>query len=272
MQTGALDYILKPFKVSVVLLVLSRALEVRRLRLENALLQRRERERVAELEATNKELDAFCYSVSHDLRAPVRRIDGFIDILLQDFASQLAPEARQHLERIATSAQHMAQLIDDMLNLSRVTRSDMYRGTVDLSARVRSIVGELQRTEPERPVEWVIAEGLVAEGDARLLWIVLENLLGNAWKFTGKRERARIEFGVLHQEGCPAYYVRDNGAGFDMAFADKLFGAFQRLHAITEFTGTGIGLATVQRIVHRHGGRVWAEGAVDQGATFYFTL
>ena len=223
------------------------------------------------LEGTNRELEAFSYSVSHDLRAPLRTIDGFSRILLEDYAEDLDEEARDYLGRVRAASVHMGRLIDDLLNLSRVTRSPLHRERVDLSALVAGIARELQDPRSEREVEFVIEEGVTAWGDARLLLVALENLLGNAWKFTGKTPGARIEFGVEHRPGG-AYYVRDNGAGFDMDYADKLFGAFQRLHGAKEFEGTGIGLATVQRIVHRHGGRVWAEGEVGRGAAFYFTL
>ncbi|MBI2875506.1 MAG: MEDS domain-containing protein [Candidatus Tectomicrobia bacterium] len=227
---------------------------------------------VIELETANRELDAFSYSVSHDLRAPLRSIDGFSLALLEDYADQLDAQGRDYLQRVRASSQRMAQLIDDLLNFSRITRSEMRHERVDLSALVQTIASELQKAQPERQVECVIAPGLVANGDERLLRLALENLLRNAWKFTGKHPWARIEFGVTQQEGQRAYFVRDDGAGFEMAYADKLFGAFQRLHAVAEFPGTGIGLAIVQRIIHRHGGRVWAEGAVEQGAAFYFTL
>lgn len=223
------------------------------------------------LESTNKELEAFSYSVSHDLRAPLRTIDGFSRILLEDYAEDLDEEARDYLGRVRAASAHMGRLIDDLLNLSRVTRGPLRRERVDLSVMAAEVVGELQRADPARNVEFVVEDGVTAWGDARLLLVALENLLGNAWKFTSKRPGARIEFGVEKRPGG-AYYVRDNGAGFDMGYADKLFGAFQRLHSAGEFEGTGIGLATVQRIVHRHGGRVWAEGEVGRGATFYFTL
>jgi PAS domain S-box-containing protein len=226
----------------------------------------------AQLQAANKELEAFSYSVSHDLRAPLRHIDGFGQILLEDYAGKLDDEGRRHLQRVREASQQMAQLIDDLLNLSRVTRAEMRREAVDLSRMAERAAEALNKTQPDRKAEFVIEDGLVAEGDERLLRVVLDNLLGNAWKYTGKRPQARIEFGRTNHAGRPAYFVRDNGAGFDMTYAHKLFGAFQRLHSVSEFPGTGIGLATVQRIVHRHGGDVWAEGAVDKGATFYFTL
>jgi signal transduction histidine kinase len=225
-----------------------------------------------QLTQANRELEAFSYSVSHDLRAPLRSINGFSLALLEDYAEKLDEQGKDYLKRVRAASQRMAQLIDDLLNLSHVTRSEMRHETVDLSALSRAIAAELQRTQPERQVTFVIAPGLVASGDVRLLRVVLENLLGNAWKFTGKHPTAKIEFGVTQHDGRPTYFVRDDGAGFDMAFGDKIFGAFQRLHSMTEFEGTGIGLATVQRIIHRHGGQVWAEGAVEQGATFHFTL
>lgn len=225
-----------------------------------------------ELGAINKELESFSYSVSHDLRAPLRSIDGFSQALVEDYPDTIDAQGKDYLQRVRAASQRMGQLIDDLLSLARITRSEMRREGVDLSALAQAIAGELQETQSERQVEFVIAQGMVATGDARLLRIVLENLLGNAWKFTGKRPRARIELGVTQDDGHRVYFVRDDGAGFDMAYANKIFGAFQRLHAMTEFSGTGIGLATVQRIIHRHGGRIWAEAAVGQGATFYFTL
>ena len=228
--------------------------------------------RAALLQAANKELEAFSYSVSHDLRAPLRSVDGFSSALLEDYADKLDEQGRNHLERIRAASRRMAQLIDDLLKLSRLTRREMRREPVDLSALAQTIATELQNTEPERRVEFVIEPGLVADGDAHLLGIVLENLLNNAWKFTAKHPRATIEVGTTRRDGERAYFVRDDGAGFDPAYADKLFGVFQRLHPADEFAGAGIGLATVQRIVYRHGGRVWAEGEVEKGATFYFTL
>ena len=226
----------------------------------------------AELEAANRELKTFAYSVSHDLRAPLRAIDGFSRVLVENCWEKLDPRSRNDLQRIRAASQRMGQLIDDMLALSRVTRSEMHRTTVDLSGLTESILGELQKSQPERRAAFVITPKLMVNADANLLRIALENLLGNAWKFTAKRSLTRIELDATSHDGKPAYLVRDNGAGFDMAYAGKLFGAFQRLHRVTEFEGTGIGLATVQRIIHRHGGIVWAEGQVGKGATFYFTL
>ena len=243
--------------------------EIRKL---NEQLEQRVQRRTAQLNAFNRELEAFSYSVSHDLRAPLRSIDGFSKILLEDYADKLDEEGNDYLKRVRAASQRMGQLIDDLLDLSRMTRSEMRRESVDLSDLAKSFAEELKRSQPERRVEFLIEGGLLVEGDKSLLRVVLENLLRNAWKFTGKQTHARVEFGASEQEDKRAYFVRDNGAGFDMAYADKLFGAFQRLHGGSEFEGTGIGLATVQRIIHRHGGRVWAEGRVGYGATFYFTL
>jgi PAS domain S-box-containing protein len=226
-----------------------------------------------ELEAANRELAAFSYSVSHDLRAPLRGVDGFSQMLLDDYGDQLDAQGKDYLRRVRAGIQRIGQLIDDLLTLSRVTRGEMRRETVDLSALARAVAEELREQDPARKAEFAIADGLVAKGDPELLQTVLENLLGNAWKFTSTHPEAEIEFGALpQQQGQPAYFVRDDGVGFDMAYADKLFGLFQRLHAMDEFSGSGVGLASVLRIIHRHGGRVWAEGAVGQGATFYFTL
>jgi PAS domain S-box-containing protein len=226
----------------------------------------------AQLAATNKELEAFSYSVSHDLRAPLRTIDGFSQALLEDYPDALDKQGSDYLRRLRTASQKMGKIIDGLLKLSRLSRSDMNREKVDLSALAQEITENLRQTQPERQVEFVIGNGLTVKGDPQLLRAALENLLGNAWKFTGKLQQARIEFGATQNGDKRAYFVRDNGAGFDMTYADKLFGAFQRLHETTEFPGTGIGLATVQRIIHRHGGSVWAEGAAGEGATFYFTL
>jgi PAS domain S-box-containing protein len=226
----------------------------------------------AELKAINQELEAFSYSVSHDLRAPLRAIDGFSQILLKENAGQLDEKGLDRLNRVRKAAQHMGNLIDDLLKLARVTRSELQFQPVNLSELATEVLEALRKQEPERAVTVNIVPNLYTRGDPKLLRIALDNLLGNAWKFTGKRDDARIELGVDAGVDGPVYFMRDNGAGFDMAYADKLFGAFQRLHDTGEFPGTGIGLATVQRIVHKHGGRVWAESAVDRGATFHFTL
>lgn len=238
-------------------------------------LKRTQRQLVRAKEATeaaNRELESFSHSVAHDLRAPLRSIDGFSHAVLEDQGHLLDADGRKYLGFVRESAQTMAQLIDDMLTLSRVTRSEIQRETLDLSQLARDVIARLQQAEPERQVETVVQPDLVADGDARLLAVVFNNLLGNAWKFTGKREHARIEFGAVPNSGKLAYFVRDNGAGFDMDYADKLFRAFERLHSADEFEGNGVGLATVQRVIGRHSGRIWAEGRVDAGATFYFTL
>ena len=225
-----------------------------------------------ELQASNKELNAFAYSVSHDLRAPVRALDGFSAALLQDHGEKLNAEGKNMLRRVRRASQRLAALIDAMLTLSRLTRREMRVERVDLGPLARSVADSLRAAEPERQASILLPEEIEAHGDRELLRVVLENLLGNAWKFTSEQPQARIEFGVTQVDGERAYFVRDDGAGFDMAYTDKLFKPFQRLHRQKQFPGDGIGLATVERIVHRHGGRVWAEGAVNQGATFFFTL
>jgi PAS domain S-box-containing protein len=228
--------------------------------------------RNSELTAINMELESFSYSVSHDLRAPLRSIDGFTLALLEDSQDKLNAEEKEHLRRVRTAAARMGQLIDDLLGLARTARCELVRTQVDLSALAEEVVAQLRVSDPGRHVTVAIAPNLRAEGDRQLVRIVLENLLGNAWKFTSKRSDARIEFGIRQQGPEYVYFVRDNGAGFDMQFADKLFGAFQRLHNDIEFAGSGVGLASVQRIVHRHAGHIWAESMVGEGATFYFVL
>ena len=235
-------------------------------------LERRVEARTRDLAAANKELEAFSYSVSHDLRAPLRAIDGFSKVLLSNYAKTLDDRGRHYLDRVRAATQRMSELIDDLLGLARVGRKELARKEVDVSALAARVAAELARRDAERAVRVEIAPGLSAHADPQLLTIVLENLMGNAWKFTGKAAAARIEVGREVNGTGEAFYVRDNGAGFDMAYADKLFGAFQRLHLESDFEGTGIGLVTVQRIVTRHGGRIWAEGAVGKGATFHFTL
>lgn len=222
------------------------------------------------LQRANRELEAFSYSVAHDLRAPLRAIDGFSAILQRNHADQLDAEGCEHLRRVREGAQRMGQLIDDLLHLSRCSRADLHREQVDLAALARQIISGFRQSQPERQIEFVVPDTLPAQGDSRLLAVLLENLLGNAWKYSRRRPDAHVEFGYDPQ--LSAYYIRDNGAGFDMAYAGKLFQVFQRLHTAAEFEGTGIGLAIVQRIVERHGGRVWAEGKVNEGATFHFTL
>ena len=235
-------------------------------------LEERVRQRTAELEAANKELESFSYSVSHDLRSPLRGVDGWSLALLEDYGDKLDEQAHGYLHQVRAEIQRMSVLIDDMLKLSRLSRDEMKREAVDCTALAKSFADRVRAASPERRVEWRIAQGIMTNADLNLLRQVFQNLIENAWKFTAKQDNAVIEFGVKTVEGEKAYFVRDNGAGFDMAYSAKLFGAFQRLHRVTDYPGTGVGLATVQRIARRHGGRVWAEGEVGSGATFWFTL
>ncbi|MGE5172582.1 MAG: sensor histidine kinase, partial [Betaproteobacteria bacterium] len=243
--------------------------EIRKLNRE---LETRVIERTAQLENSNRELEAFAYSVSHDLRSPLRSIEGFSLALLEDYAGKLDDTGKSYLTRVRNATMRMGQLIDDLLKLSRVTRSEMNRQRVDLSVIGKDVAGRLAQSHPERPAKFVIADGLTAYGDARLLTVALENLFSNAWKFSEKATRSVIEFGVTHSDNAKVFYVKDNGVGFDMSYAGKLFSPFQRLHRIEEFPGTGIGLATVKRIINRHGGQVWIESEVNKGTTVYFTL
>ncbi len=235
-------------------------------------LEERVQQRTTELAVANKELEAFSYSVSHDLRGPLRSIDGFTLALAEDYADKLDEQGKNYISRARAATQRMGILIDNLLTLSRMSRAEMRIERVDLTAIARSIGAELHNSEPHRQVELVVHDGINVPGDSQLLRIVVDNLLNNAWKYTSKHPRARIEFGKAHGDGNAVYFMKDDGAGFDPAYSQRLFGAFQRLHGEKEFQGTGVGLATVQRIIHRHGGRVWAEGAVEKGATFYFTL
>lgn len=230
-------------------------------------------DRAVQLENANRELEAFSYSVSHDLRAPLRSISGFANLLNEDYADELDPVAKDFLNRIEGASTRMAELIDDLLALSRLTRGDLMPTTVDLTALAWGVVDDLRRAEPDRVVVVDIEEGMTCVGDPRLMHTVLVNLFENAWKYTGHHPSARVSFtSSIDAEGRRVYAITDDGAGFDMAYVSKLFGAFQRLHGMGEFPGTGIGLATVQRIIHKHGGQVWAEGKIEQGATFSFTL
>ncbi len=283
---GAVDYLVKPvvpeFVRSKVAVFVELAKKSELLRRQTQLLAESEQaaralaetraELVRDLEHKNRELERFSYAVSHDLRAPLRRIDSFSRAVLESQTERLDESGRRYLERVREASQHMSQLIDDVLYLSRVTRADLRDQEVDLSALASLNLARLQESDPGRKVHTKVRPGVMVTGDGQLLRIALENLLENAWKFTSKQPEARIEFGVTQASGEPTYFVRDNGAGFDMTYADRLFGPFQRLHPQGEFPGSGIGLATVQRIIHRHGGRVWAEGLVGQGATFQFTL
>ncbi|BCJ48809.1 hypothetical protein Asp14428_02840 [Actinoplanes sp. NBRC 14428] len=243
--------------------------EVRRL---NDELELRVRERTAELEASTNELDAFAYSVSHDLRAPLRSVEGFSQVLLEDYADALDDQGRQYLGRIQANVSRMAQMIDDLLHLSRATRVELRRDRADLSALAREIFTELSAADPGRDVTTTVEDGLTAQGDPDLIRLVLQNLLGNAWKFTAHRTGARISLTAGEQDGVEVFTVRDNGAGFDMRYAQKMFSPFQRLHSASDFEGTGIGLAIVHRIVTRHGGQIRAEGVPGEGATFRFSL
>jgi PAS domain S-box-containing protein len=238
----------------------------------NADLEQRVRDRTAELEASTRELDAFAYSVSHDLRAPLRSMYGFSQVLLEDYADSLDEDGRQYLRRIETNVARMAQLIDDLLRLSHATRIGLNRERVDIGALASEITDEFRDEEPHRRVEVVIADSLITTGDSHLIRLALHNLLSNAWKFTGTREHATIDVGAVRQNGKQVFFVRDNGSGFDMRYQDKLFEPFQRLHSASEFEGTGIGLAIVHRILLRHGGRIWAESELEQGTTFFLTF
>jgi two-component system, sensor histidine kinase and response regulator len=283
---GAVDYLVKPvvpeFVRSKVAVFVELAKKTELLRRQTKLLAQSEQaalelaetraELVRDLEHKNRELESFSYAVSHDLRAPLRRIDSFSRAVLESQGERLDEAGQRFLARVREASQHMSQLIDDVLYLSRVTRAELREQDVDLSGIASLILTRLQESEPERKVDVKLRPGVIVTGDGQLLRIAMENLLENAWKFTAKESETRIEFGMTQVGGEATYFVRDNGAGFDMTYADRLFGPFQRLHPQGEFPGNGIGLATVQRIIHRHGGRVWAEGLVGQGATFYFTL
>ncbi len=282
LKQGATDYVLKDrlgrlgSSVRRALQEVEERKERRRaeeeIRTLNGELERRVRERTAQLEATNRELEAFSQSVSHDLRAPIRRIEWCQQILLDEYGPHLDGQARKYLHDIGDFAEQMSQIVHELLQLAQVGASELKREPADLSRLAESILQKLQAAEPNRAVDWSVTPGLAAQGDYQLLRIALENLFENAWKFTGQKDHARIEFGVETQAGRPIHFIRDDGVGFDMAYADKLFTPFRRLHSQEAFPGAGVGLATVQRIIHRHGGLLWAEAAKDQGATFYFTL
>jgi two-component system, sensor histidine kinase and response regulator len=283
---GAVDYLIKPvvpeFVRSKVAVFVELAKKTQLLRRQAQLLAESEQEAralaetraelVRDLEHKNRELESFSYAVSHDLRAPLRRIDSFSRAIMESQAEKLDDTGRKFLSRVREASQHMSQLIDDVLYLSKVTRAELREQEVNLSDVANLTLDQLHEGEPDRAVERKIRPAVIVTGDGQLLRIAMKNLLENAWKFTSREPSAKIEFGVSHGPTEPSYFIRDNGAGFDMTYAARLFGPFQRLHPQDEFPGSGIGLATVQRIIHRHGGRVWAEGLVGQGATFYFTL
>jgi signal transduction histidine kinase len=283
---GAVDYLVKPvvpeFVRSKVAVFVELAKKSEQLRRQAEQLRESEQaardlaearaELVADLEHKNRELESFSYAVSHDLRAPLRRVEAFGRAVLESQGERLDENGRRFMDRIQEASRQMSQLIDDVLYLSKVSRAEVRQQEIDLSGLVETILERLREAEPGRVVETRVRPGVIVDADGRLLRIALTNLLENAWKFTAREPSARIEFGMLTATVEPTYFVRDNGAGFDMAYADRLFGPFQRLHLANEFPGSGIGLATVQRIIHRLGGRVWAEGVVGQGATFSFTL
>jgi hypothetical protein len=273
MKAGAFDYIQKPFRVSVILPALARALEMRRLRMENTALAQRVAARTRELEVINEELESFSYSVSHDLRAPLRNIQGYVELLGRPGAEPLPDKPRAQVGEIGRAATEMEALIGDLLAFSRMARTALMEQAVALEPLVRDAIGALGPETGGRDIEWLVAPLPTVRGDAAMLKLVFVNLLGNAAKYSRPRAVARIEVGTGERDdGRPSIYVRDNGVGFDPQYARKLFGVFQRLHGAEAFEGTGLGLATVRRIVSRHGGRAWAESAPDRGATFYVSL
>jgi len=276
LDTGADDYLVKPFSARELLSRIATHLEMARLRRQAVDAARELAETraalLADLQQKNKELESFSYSVSHDLRTPLRSIAGFAQILIDDYAASLDAQALSHLERVRVATLHMGALIDGLLALSQVGRAELQLGRVDLSGAAGAVAAELRRRDPERTAAFEIEPDLEAQADQRLARVVLDNLLGNAWKFTAKTRAPRIEVGAETREGERVFFVRDNGAGFDMQYAESLFAPFRRLHRQSEFPGTGIGLATVQRVVQRHGGRIWAESREGHGASFFFTL
>lgn len=288
LDLGAFDYITKPFDDEILLARVGVAIRVKRAEDNNRHQKQELEERIAELTVAqqalhaanlelnckNKELEAFSYSVSHDLRSPLRSIGGFSQLVLEDYAPQLDAQGQDYLNRIYSGVQHMSKLIDDLLKMAQLSNSPLTRTSVDLSRIAKTILSQLCESHPQRKVEIQVAEGLTVSADKVLISTVLHNLLDNAWKYTAKKDQAKIEFGLVQkqEDEPPVFYVRDNGVGFDMRYAEKLFKTFQRLHRGNEFPGTGIGLATVQRIINRHGGRIWAEAEVGRGARFFFTL
>ena len=274
LQIGALDYVLKPFRLNVILPVIARALEIRNLRIENAALQRRERQQALELAAAYHDLESFSYSISHDLRSPLRAIRGMTGIYLEEAGDTVPPSGRARLAQVVRGAERMDQMIEDLLRFCRLSRTPPNRHRIDLQAMVRRVVGELQAADPQRHIEVRIDPLPDCQADPGLIEQVMSNLLSNAFKFTKNRSDARVELGS-YAAGEPQeqiYFVRDNGAGFNMKYADKLFGVFQRLHTQEQFAGTGVGLSIVKRIQERHGGRIWAESTPGEGATFLFVV
>ena len=278
-EIGVSRYVMKPIQMEKLFAAIEEALA--RLKLERELKEQQEfiaalnqhlSARASELEIANRDLEAFSYTVSHDLRTPLTNINGYCQVILEIFGAGLDTQCREFIEIIYSETIAMNELIKTLLDFSRLTRKEVHRENTDLSELAQAAAAGLLMRAPGRQVSFLIAPGIAADCDPDLLRVVLDNLLGNAFKYTGKKEQALIEFGVTWQDGEQVYFVRDNGAGFDMALADKLFSAFQRLHSEREFKGFGIGLATVQRVIQRHGGRVWAEGSVGEGASFYFTL
>ncbi|HTV80163.1 MAG TPA: ATP-binding protein [Steroidobacteraceae bacterium] len=272
MQTGAVNYIQKPFKIGSILKVISQALEAREARLQEAAAKQRDREYLSELEAANQQLETFAHSVAHDLRSPLHAIDGFCELYLSEYADSISDEGRNLLEHVTTAAQRMSQLIVDLLAFCESSKRPLARGPVEIGDLVARVVSQLAATAPERTVDWRIGELPRCDADPSLLEQVFVNLLSNALKFTGGRVPAVIEAGTLERGGERLFFVRDNGVGFDMEQAGRLFEAFTRLHSASAFEGTGIGLSIVRNIVERHGGRIWAESALGAGATFFFTL
>jgi two-component system sensor histidine kinase/response regulator len=288
LQIGALDYVLKPFRLNVILPVIARALEIRNLRIENTALQRREREQALELAAAYRDLESFSYSISHDLRSPLRAIRGMTGIYLQEAGDSVTPSGRVRLDQVVRGAERMDQMIEDLLRFCRLSRTPPSRHPIDLNALARRVIKELEAAEPQRHVEVRVDALPECQGDPGLIEQVMSNLLSNAFKFTKDRADARVELGSYRvragtqerrdphgeqdEQDEPVYFVRDNGAGFNMKYADKLFGVFQRLHSQDQFAGTGVGLSIVKRILERHGGRIWAESVPGQGATFMFVV
>jgi two-component system sensor histidine kinase/response regulator len=276
LQIGALDYVLKPFRLNVILPVIARALEIRGLRIENAALQQREREQALELAAAYRDLESFSYSISHDLRSPLRAIRGMTQIHIEEAGDTLQPKARTRLNQVVHGAERMDQMIEDLLRFCRLSRAAPARYRIDLNAITRRVITDLQAAEPQRTIEVRIDPLPDSQGDSGLIEQVMSNLLSNAFKFTRNRADARVEVGSYQAQSDGQleriYFVRDNGAGFNMKYADKLFGVFQRLHSQEQFPGTGVGLSIVKRILERHGGRIWAESVPDQGTTFFFVV